>query len=540
MTRLPFDAGRIPEPAGEAPSRRSLTTVSQVTAMINKVLEAGLPATLHIVGEISNFKRHSSGHLYFTLKDPGSELPCVMWRSAAKDLKFRPEDGQEVVATGGIEVFEKAGRYQLYVRRVEPVGVGALELAFRQLFDRLQREGLFEPARKKPIPRFPFCVAVVTSPTGAAVHDIVTTLQRRFPCARILICPVRVQGDGAANEIAAGVRAVNRASDELGGVDVMIVGRGGGSLEDLWPFNEEVVARAIIESRIPIISAVGHEVNVTIADLVADLRAPTPTAAAELAVPVLSELLAYLDALMARLARCVAHGVQLGRANLKALLRRPAFQEPFSAVFRREQAVDEWTNRLHRVLVQRFHLARRRVEHLEPVLNRIAPHVFLLRESAKLAGFSARLRNGLAERMAGAARRFDRAESAVSWAVRHRITLVLGQIHRQEDWLRGASPMSRVARLRGELDRIERTLPQAVRLRLDLLTEQLRGRQERISALSYRSVLGRGFSITRAKRGGRVVRSLQEIRDGDRLWTELSDGRFESEVVSLRQLGLFE
>ncbi|MGB2985068.1 MAG: exodeoxyribonuclease VII large subunit, partial [Phycisphaerae bacterium] len=306
MTRQPFNPNLIQAPAGERPGAAGgPLTVSQVTALVKQAIESALPSTIHVVGEISNFKRHSSGHLYFTLKDRFSELGCVMWRSAAATLKFKPADGLEVIATGTVEVFERTGRYQLYVRRIEPRGVGALELAFRQLCEKLSKEGLFDERHKQPLPAYPERMVLVTSPTGAAVADMLRTIERRFPCVQVFVFPVRVQGPGAASEIAAAIRRVNANSTALGGVDVMIVGRGGGSLEDLWPFNEEVVARAIHASRIPIISAVGHEVDVTIADLVADVRAATPTAAAELAVPVLEEVLAGLAAHESRLSRAV-------------------------------------------------------------------------------------------------------------------------------------------------------------------------------------------------------------------------------------------
>ena len=242
-----------------------------------------------------------------------------------------------MVATGGIEVFERAGRYQLYVRKIEPRGVGALELAFRQLCEKLERQGLFDPTRKKPLPAYPRRIVIVTSPTGAAIADMIRTIERRYPCVNLLIYPVRVQGSGAAQEIARAVAQVNAHADALGGVDVMIVGRGGGSLEDLWAFNEEIVARALFASNIPVVSAVGHEVDITIADLVADVRAATPTAAAELVVPVLAEAVADIDRFDYRLRRGVASIVKLCRSQLTVLERRRVFREPLLFVRHREQ-----------------------------------------------------------------------------------------------------------------------------------------------------------------------------------------------------------
>jgi len=258
---------------------RKIYTVSEITADVKACLESEFSG-VSVEGEISNLVAAASGHLYFALKDKGAQMRCVCFRSRARFLKFRAEDGLQVVASGSLSVYEPRGEYQLIVDFVEPKGFGSLQLAFEQLKTRLQAEGLFETQRKKPLPLLPRCIGIVTSPTGAAIQDILRILRRRHENMQILIYPARVQGKGAAAEIASGIRALNRLAE----IDVMIVGRGGGSLEDLWAFNEEVVARAIFESRIPVISAVGHEVDFTIADFVADLRAPTPSSAAELVV----------------------------------------------------------------------------------------------------------------------------------------------------------------------------------------------------------------------------------------------------------------
>ena len=293
----PFDARLVPLPDEEAPE-----TVWQLTRRITDALEIEFPK-VWVVGEVSNFKRHTSGHLFFTLKDDRAALRCIMWRSTADRLRHAISDGLEVEARGHIGVFEKAGNYQLYVSALKPRGVGALEVAFRQLKEKLGAEGLFDPARKRPLPRFPRRVGVVTSATGAAVRDILHVLGRRWPPVEIVLAPARVQGEGAAAEIARGIENLNR----LGSIDVMIVGRGGGSLEDLWPFNEEAVARAIFASQVPVVSAVGHETDFSISDFVADVRAPTPSAAAELVVPDAREVLRGLGQSLARLGRHVEH-----------------------------------------------------------------------------------------------------------------------------------------------------------------------------------------------------------------------------------------
>jgi len=272
----------------------SSTTYLSVKAL-TKYIKRKFDADPHlrnvfVKGELSNVKIHSSGHIYFTLKDDQSRMPAVMFAAQAKSLKFKPESGMNVLLQGDVNVYENSGQYQLYAHHMQPDGIGELFIAFEQLKEKLQKEGLFLDARKKPIPKFPKKIGVVTATTGAAIRDIITTLNRRYPLAEVLIFPTLVQGSGAAPSI---VKSIKHAQKNHG-IDVLIVGRGGGSIEDLWAFNEEVVARAIVESSIPVISAVGHETDTTIADYVADLRAPTPTAAAELAVPNQIELLQHM------------------------------------------------------------------------------------------------------------------------------------------------------------------------------------------------------------------------------------------------------
>ncbi|HXX64370.1 MAG TPA: exodeoxyribonuclease VII large subunit, partial [Bacteroidota bacterium] len=261
-------------------------TVTELTRHIKQVLELGFPQ-LSVQGEVSNFKRHTSGHVYFTLKDEGAQLSCVLWRSRAATMHFLPGDGLKVVASGRISVYEVRGSYQLDVQSIRPVGVGELQAAFERLKKKLAEEGLFDEARKRALPPFPRRIGIITSATGAVLHDMMNVFRRRFPSLEVILSAVRVQGAGASEEIVQALDAFN----EFGPPDVVILARGGGSLEDLWPFNEEPVARAIARSRAPVVSAVGHETDFTIADFVADLRAPTPSAAAELVVPDRRELL---------------------------------------------------------------------------------------------------------------------------------------------------------------------------------------------------------------------------------------------------------
>lgn len=510
--------GRTPAAASPGTPAANLLTVTGLTALVRRALEGALPPTVHVIGQISNFKRHGSGHLYFTLKDDASELSCVMWRSAAARVKFNPHDGLEVVATGSVDVYDRAGRYQLYVQRMEPRGVGALELAFRQLCEKLAREGLFDAARKRPLPAFPQRIVVVTSPTGAAVRDILRTLGRRFPGIDVLICPVRVQGEGAAQEVAAAIRLANQAAERLGGVDLLIVGRGGGSLEDLWAFNEEAVARAIFASTIPVISAVGHEVDTTVADLVADVRAATPTAAAELAVPVLQDVLDRFDGQRQAIRRLMRRRLELAEARLQSVCQRRAFRHPLAGVQARAQRADEAAARMLRGLVRRLHAVRARIDRAQSAVARIAPHAYWRSASLRLAGLDRRL-------LWTVSRRFEREASALS---------------AQERRLERASPARATERASDRLERSARVLHLGLRGQVRRLSARLDAADALLQALSYKRVLGRGFSITRLKKSRAVVRATDQLHDRERVVTELADGEFESEVVNLRQLELFE
>ncbi|MFH1574545.1 MAG: exodeoxyribonuclease VII large subunit, partial [Acidobacteriota bacterium] len=292
---------------------------------------------LWIQGEISNFKHHSSGHMYFSLKDERAQIKAAFFRNSNRYVKFRPEDGLEVVVRGRISVYEPRGDYQAIVEYMEPVGLGSLQLAFEQLKKKLSQEGLFDPERKKSLPLLPDKVGIITSPTGAAVRDMLRVLERRNASLRILIYPARVQGAGAAEEIAAGISYLNTRPD----IDVMIVGRGGGSIEDLWAFNEEVVARAIHASRIPIVSAVGHETDFTIADFVADLRAPTPSSAAELVSGAREDLVSTVRSLSRRALQAFRLGLEQSRARLQRLAGRPAFLVAPNKIRELQQRFDE-------------------------------------------------------------------------------------------------------------------------------------------------------------------------------------------------------
>lgn len=313
-------------------------SVSQLNRYIKMNFDADENlANIFISGEISNFTNHyRTGHLYFTLKDDSAAVRAVMFNSSAKRLKFMPEDGMKVIARGRVSVYEASGQYQLYVDDMQPDGVGALNLAYEQLKEKLQKEGLFSELHKKPLPPYPEKVGVITSPTGAAVRDIINVLGRRFPYAEIVFCPVLVQGDGAHLQL---TNAVNLFNSERA-ADVIIIGRGGGSIEDLWEFNDEGLARAVYNSEIPVISAVGHETDFTICDFVADMRAPTPSAAAELAVPDANELQYALSALKNRMFLNVSSGIADRRSRLEYLTSKGALKSPDEMLSNRSQRLD--------------------------------------------------------------------------------------------------------------------------------------------------------------------------------------------------------
>lgn len=348
----------------------SVLTPSQVGQYIKAFMDRDrLLSSLLVRGELSNYKIHSSGHHYFTLKDREGSLRCVMFRREAACVHFRPQDGMQVIATGRVTVFPRDGQYQLYCTRLTPEGVGDLYVAFEQLKDRLFQEGLFDSRRKQPIPRFPKQIALVTSPTGAAVRDMLRILKARWPLAKVRVLPVRVQGEGAAEEIAAAVRWANWKA----AADLMIVGRGGGSMEDLWAFNEEVVARAIAESQIPVISAVGHEPDVTIADFVADLRAATPSNAAELAVPDQNEIYAALLGGEERLEGAIAVRLSRYRQTLERLAMSRVMTEPVSYFQNKHLLLDYQSRRLAHGLERSVSGQRERLGRLAATLDAMSP-----------------------------------------------------------------------------------------------------------------------------------------------------------------------
>jgi len=386
-----------PTPPKSAPQAAAPLTVSELTAEIRSTLETGFPDVL-VEGELSNCKKWHTGHIYFTLKDSAAQIRAVMFRSAARSLRFAPEDGVHVVARGRVTVYDAKGEYQFICERLEPRGLGALQLAFDQLRRKLEAEGLFAAERKRPLPVLPRRIGVVTSLDGAAIRDILSVLGRRYPNASILIRPARVQGEGAARDIARALAAIGRVPD----VDVILVGRGGGSIEDLWAFNEEVVARAIVASPVPVISAVGHETDTTIADFVADLRAPTPSAAAETVVARRDEFCGRIDRLEERVRGAMRRRVLVATNRVHALESRRGLARVPATLAMRGRHVEDLLQALRHAERDRLMRAERHLGSLARRLERRDPREGLAATRGRLWQSSTRLLAAIRQRDARA------------------------------------------------------------------------------------------------------------------------------------------
>ena len=385
---------------------REPISVTELNARIKALIESdALLGSVCVRGELSNYKVYPSGHHYFTLKDAESSLRCVMFRSAASKLRFRPESGMGVTAWGRVSVYPRDGAYQLYCEGLMPEGAGDLQVAYEQLKEKLRQEGLFDPAHKKPIPRYPERIAVITSSAGAAVHDIIRVLRKRWPVAKVVLLPVRVQGVEAPPEIVGAIRYANRHRV----ADVIITGRGGGSIEDLWAFNDERVARAIYESELPVISAVGHEPDVTISDFVADLRAATPSNAAELVAPDVSELRQALLSARARLDQAVDRGLSQRRSALTELASRRVMRCPTGFIDQRRLELDAVRMRLDAAATRQLNRQRQEFSRLAAKLDALSPLKVLGR------GYSIALdAEGRAVREAGALKPGDKLDLRLS------------------------------------------------------------------------------------------------------------------------------
>jgi len=446
--------------------RVKIYTVSQVNSLVKVILEGNLPSRFAVAGEISDWRRHNE-NCYFLLKDEDGQLPCVMWRSNFRKIKFEPENGMAIIANGHIDVYTPGGKYQFYAESMAPAGIGALRLAFEQMVKKLQAEGLFDDRHKKPLPEYPARIGILTSESGAAVHDIADSIYKRWPAVELCLFPVPVQGQEAAGQIAATIRDVNRRNAKGHPnlkLDILIVGRGGGSQEDLWAFNEEVLARAIFDSKIPVISAVGHELDTTIADLVADARASTPTKAGVIAVPDAREVLGRLASMETRLRDNIKTVLKLSQQELKTVLASAAFRSPLGPVLNAAQRLDEAV--------------------------------------VKLEDLAKSILVGLWEKLRAFSEQITRIEP----------TLLLGQ-------------------KTVELNNLNNQLAAATGNVINKLKLQLTAQQSRLVGLNPKSVLNRGYSITRDKKTGRVVIEPGNVEVGDLLTTELARGNLiESEV----------
>jgi len=492
-----------------APERR-IWSVSEITSRITGLLESEF-GDVWLEGEVSNYTASQPGHLYFTLKDARAQIRCICFRDCARRLKFRPEPGMHMLARGALSVFEPRGEYQLQVSYIEPVGSGALQAAFEQLKAKLAAEGLFDEARKKTIPLLPRRIGLVTSPTGAAVNDILRVLERRFPHVSLLIFPVRVQGEGAAAEIVAAIRHFNKVR----GVDVIILARGGGSLEDLWPFNEEIVARAIASGEIPLITGIGHETDFTIADFAGDLRAPTPSAAAEIVVQRREEFELYIRRLGQQIQERMRYRIAILQRRLHELRGRRAFRRPLEILRGGEQRLDVLQSEMVDGFRARLRVSQRR----------------LAASQIRLLGFDLRQRAGLLRArimsLAG-----EMAASLERITARRRRTLSKLQ-------LRLAALDLRVwlSRHRRRLESATDALQSVAARRLVARRRQFEALEIRLQERSPLGLLGRGYAIAYDS-AGKILRSPDQVAAGDEIAVRLARGQVDARVLQKKIIGL--
>ncbi len=354
--------------------QEKIYTVSEITSELKRIIEGSFPF-IFVKGEISNFKKHSSGHSYFTLKDNWAQISCVFWKARNMLMRFVLEDGMEVIAGGYLTVYERQGKYQLDAETIHPIGIGELQIAFDKLKNKLNKEGLFDEKHKKPLPRFPWTIGVITSPTGAAIRDFVSVVSKRFPQVQIITNPVRVQGDGAALEISNAIKEFN----DYGKVDLIVVCRGGGSLEDLWAFNEEIVARAIFASKIPVISAVGHEIDYSISDFVADKRAPTPSSAGEIAVLNKMEVESHINQLLKKIHQFLKDKIEFDKQKIQSIESSYTFRIPLDLFKQYSQSLDEILHRFQLAYKHKLLLYIENLKTYEEKLKNLDPLAVLKR-----------------------------------------------------------------------------------------------------------------------------------------------------------------
>lgn len=471
-------------------------SVAQLTARIERILKAGLPDSLLVRGEVSNFKLHSaSGHAYFTLKDSLACINCVMFRNDFSRVKFDVGDGMDLLATGRVGLYPQRGSYQFYITRLEPLGQGALELAFRQLCAKLQAEGLFAPERKKPLPRYPLRIALLTSAATAALQDLLKVFAR-FPFLKLFLFHVPVQGEAAAAKIAQAIRDLSSPHPQLNHLDVIVLARGGGSLEDLWPFNEEIVARAMAQSTLPIITGIGHETDVSVADLLADYHAHTPTEAAQVLVSAWRSATDDLQATTLRLRQTLRARLQDASFKLDQAQRHEFFRRPADIVQTRKQRLDDMESDFSVVAAQQIAHVKQHIAALSLRLEQSSPR---------------RLIAARRERMA-------------------RLELAFQQRH----------PSRIIDLRRHEISSLEHRLQSALQHGLRRHTAHIEQLARHLNAIGPEQVLARGYSITRLKKTGQILRSKSQIPSGSRLLTRLADGEIQSITEDPRQGNLFD
>ncbi len=476
-------------------------TVTQLNNLVQVALEEKLPSRMILRGEISNWKQPSSGHCYFSLKDAGGgQIPCVMWASKFRNIKFDCQNGLAILATGHVDVYVPGGKYQFYAEKLEPAGMGDLQLAFEQMRKRLQAEGLFDSAHKQPLPAYPMNIGVVTSGSGAAIVDIKDSIYSRWPCVKLHVFDVPVQGEGAAAKIATAINKANRMRKRLN-LDILIVGRGGGSMEDLWAFNEEPVARSIFASKIPIISAVGHEVDVTIADLVADARASTPTQAGVIAVPDYRDELGKLHSLKRRLHLNTRSQIQHGQNRLATVLASRIFRSPLGPLQAATQRIDELMATLSGATGMLITRTRQRLDAMDRLVGKIEPGHLIAKKKMELYEQAVSLNGALKTLMLRIQNRLERIRDQIQKIEPTRLTASCRIVMGGYDSRNRIGMMKILSKNQLKLTALENTL----------------------QALNPRSVLNRGYSLTTNHRNGDLVTRLDQVRVGDRLITELAN-----------------
>ncbi len=489
-------------PASNAPE----WSVSELSGALKRTLEDAF-GYVRVRGEVSGYRGpHSSGHVYFSIKDQSAKIDAVIWKGAFNRMRFKPEEGLEIIATGKITTFPGKSSYQIIIDNIEPAGVGALMALLEERKKKLAAEGLFAAERKRALPYLPEVIGVITSPTGAVIRDILHRLQDRFP-RRVLVWPVRVQGEGSADEVSAAIRGFNAlpVDGDIPRPDVLIVARGGGSVEDLWSFNEENVVRAASESTIPLISAVGHETDWTLIDYAADVRAPTPTGAAEMAVPVRSELLAAVNNLAARHSESVLRLFERRRSDLRSAAR--ALPQPEAFLANQRQRLDLVTATLKPALSANLHGFATRLSQLQHALQRFSP-------TAQLAHISARI-EAVGERPKQALQRLVEQKGNGLRQMSERLAAARGTILRSESL--------RIGQQRDVLQSIVERMPAAMERLHARKADRLNAVAQLFGSLNYKSVLARGFALVRDA-GGAPVRLAGALSAGQALSVEFSDG----------------